>query len=35
MDLPAAQTGIPMAYGLGGRPYIVVPVAQPGAPLQS
>ena len=34
MDLPAAQTGIPMAYELGGRPYTVVPVAQPGTPAE-
>lgn len=25
-DLPGVQTGLPMAYRLNGRPYIVVPV---------
>ena len=34
MDLPAAQTGIPMAFELDGRSYIVVPVAQSGVPAE-
>lgn len=34
MDLPAAQTGMPMGYELDGRPYIVVPVAQAGQPAE-
>lgn len=33
-ELPASQTGMPMAYELDGRPYVVVPVAGPGAPAE-
>ena len=32
MDLPATQTGVPMAYELNGRPYIIVPVGRGGTP---
>jgi quinoprotein glucose dehydrogenase len=32
MDLPATQTGMPMAYELAGRPYIVVAVGRGGTP---
>jgi quinoprotein glucose dehydrogenase len=34
VELPASQTGMPMGYELDGRPYVVVPVAQAGAPAE-
>jgi len=34
IDLPAAQTGLPMSYAVDGQQYIVVAVAQSGHPAE-